>query len=125
MKEQLAVLNLVDDSPFFSAVSATTRPWNKRVEVAITVSPGSAFSWLPIHKLQPGRSKYRMFSYLVRAAPFGLVSSNSKPAYFLRISQSPSALSSSTMLYVGGATTNGALNSIVPFCFSSYVTFER
>ena len=25
------------DSPFFSAVSATTRPWNRRVEVAITV----------------------------------------------------------------------------------------
>ena len=31
------------DSPFFSPILHNT-PWNKRVEVAITVSPGSAFS---------------------------------------------------------------------------------
>ena len=29
---------------FFSSESSTTRPWNRRVEVAITVSPFSAFS---------------------------------------------------------------------------------
>ena len=33
-----------NDSPFFSFESFTTLPWNNRVEVAITVSPGSAFS---------------------------------------------------------------------------------
>src|SRR5690606_31437908 len=97
------------DSPFFSALSSTTRPWNRRVEVASTVSPGSAFSWLLMHRLQPGRSRYSWFSYLVRAASFGLLSSKMKPAYFARMSQSPSAFSSSTMLYVGGATTSGAL----------------
>ena len=32
------------DSPFFSPESLTTLPENKRVEVAMTVSPGSAFS---------------------------------------------------------------------------------
>src|SRR5690606_15879197 len=90
------------DSPFFSALSSTTRPWNRRVEVARTVSPGSASSWLPMHRLQPGRSRYSWFSYLVRAASFGLLSSKMKPAYFARTSQSPSAFSSSTMLYVGG-----------------------
>ena len=45
------------DSPFLSVESATTRPWNRRVEVAITVSPLAAFSWLPMHRLQPGRSR--------------------------------------------------------------------
>ena len=32
------------DSPFFSSLSATTRPWKRRVDVAITVSPLAAFS---------------------------------------------------------------------------------
>ena len=86
------------DSPFLPSRSSTTRPWNKRVEVAITVSPFSAFSWLPIHKLQPGRSKYMMFSYSVRAVLFGKASLNSKPEYFCKYSQSPSAFNSSMML---------------------------
>ena len=33
-----------NDSPFFPSVSPTTLPWKRRVEVAITVSPGAAFS---------------------------------------------------------------------------------
>src|SRR5690606_41572726 len=48
------------DSPFLSALSSTTRPWNKRVEVAKTVSPFSRseerrvgkecrFRWAPYH----------------------------------------------------------------------------
>jgi hypothetical protein len=45
------------DSPFLSSESSTTRPWNRRVEVASTVSPLPAFSWLPMHRLQPGRSR--------------------------------------------------------------------
>ena len=32
------------DSPFFSPEYLTTLHWNNRVEVAITVSPASAFS---------------------------------------------------------------------------------
>ena len=71
---------------------------NRRVEVANTVSPLAAFSWLPMQRLQPGRSKYRMGSYSVRALCLGALSSNSKPAYFCRISQSPSAFNSSMML---------------------------
>ena len=55
-----------------------------------------------------------MFSYLVRANPFGALSSNSNPEYFCNTSQSPSAFNSSTILYVGGATTKGALNSTLP-----------
>ena len=86
------------DSPFLPSESSTTLPWKRRVEVAITVSPLDAFSWLPIHKLQPGRSKYKIFSYPVRATPFGALSSNSNPEYFCKTSQSPSAFNSSTML---------------------------
>ena len=55
-----------------------------------------------------------MFSYLVRAKPLGALSSNSKPEYFTNTSQSPSAFYSSTILYVGGATTKGVLNSTLP-----------
>src|SRR5688500_12565722 len=73
-----------NDSPFLPSLSSTTRPWNKRVEVAITVSPLAAFSWLPIHKLQPGRSKYMIFSYSVRAVLFGKASLNSNPEYFCK-----------------------------------------
>src|SRR5690606_4855702 len=77
-----------NDSPFLRSESLTTRPWNRRVEVAITVSPCSAFSWLPIHRLQPGRSRYRILSYFVRAVVFGAASLNSKPEYFCSTSQS-------------------------------------
>ena len=86
------------DSPFLRSESSTTRPWKRRVEVAMTVSPLAAFSWLPMQRLQPGRSRYIMFWYSVRAVPFGSVSLNSKPEYFWSMSQSPSALSSSMML---------------------------
>ncbi|MNY25119.1 hypothetical protein D3C86_1588800 [compost metagenome] len=86
------------DSPFLRSESSTTLPWKSRVEVAKTVSPFSAFSWLPIQRLQPGRSKYIMFSYSVRAAPFGALSLNSNPEYFSNNSQSPSAFNSSMIL---------------------------
>ncbi len=69
------------DSPFLRSESSTTLPWKRRVEVAKTVSPFSAFSWLPMQRLQPGRSKYIIFSYCVRASPFGAASLNSKPEY--------------------------------------------
>src|SRR5690606_41597880 len=86
------------DSPFLRSESSTTRPWKRRVEVAITVSPFSAFSWLPIQRLQPGRSKYIIFSYSVRAAPFGAASLNSNPEYLANNSQSPSSFNSSMIL---------------------------
>src|SRR5690606_597907 len=86
------------DSPFLLSLSSTTRPWNKRVEVDITVSPLRAFSWLPIQRLHPGRSKYITFSYSVRAVDFGNKSLNSNPEYFCRVSQSPSAFNSSMIL---------------------------
>ena len=83
------------DSPFFLLESSTTLPWKSLVDVAITVSPLAAFSWLPMHKLHPGLSKYIIFSYSVLALDFGFESLNSNPEYFCNILQSPSSLSSS------------------------------
>ena len=86
------------DSPFFLFESSTTLPWKSLVDVAITVSPFAAFSWLPMHKLHPGLSKYIIFSYSVLALDFGFESLNSNPEYFCNILQSPSCLSSSMIL---------------------------
>jgi hypothetical protein len=65
-----------------------------------------------------------MFSYSFLAFAFGALSSNSNPAYFVNTSQSPSAFNSSTILYVGGATTKGALNSTTFFELQYFLTFE-
>ena len=88
------------DSPAFSGASSTTRPLNRRVDVARTVSPLAApFPGYPCHRLQRAFKVECVFRIRVRAVVFLARHRRIQTLpYFCNTSQSPSAFNSSMML---------------------------